>query len=100
MALESLLMNTHRGDPPTAVRAFNRFKESGALATHQRKVLNSLSKRPGSTAGEVAAGCGLSHVQAQRRLSDLKSAGIIHNQGRRKCQVKGVSMTLWWISNG
>lgn len=95
-------MNNHTQDPQTARDAHARHLASEASKLHnetnRQRVLNALSQRPGSTAAEVGYQTNLGHIEAQRRLSDLKRDGQIIMQGSRKCGHKGSKMSTWWIS--
>lgn len=91
------MSNVHKNDPKTSSDAFEEFEESGQKQTHINKVVDEMMRRPGSTAAEIAVGCGLTHVQTQRRLSDLKTSGLVRMQGERECRVNGRNMSLWWI---
>ncbi len=94
-------MNYHAQDPQTSREAFARHvaleANKNPNKTNRQKVLNALSQRPGSTAAEIGYRTELGHIEAQRRLSDLKRDGQIIMQGSRKCTYKGSTMSTWWI---
>ena len=45
-------------------------------------VLAWVREAPGETAGRYGELTGLGHIKAQRRLSDLKTQGLIYQEGR------------------
>jgi predicted HTH transcriptional regulator len=49
----------------------------------RQKCLMQLQTTPGMTAGEIGDVTGLGHPPAQKRLSELKSAGLIYAKGTR-----------------
>jgi len=81
----------------TSAIARDTHERTGKAENHRRTLVELIQQHPGSTAGELAA---LSldefdHVEACRRLDEI-SGELIHRQGRRKCKVRGTSMTLWY----
>ena len=94
--VEATGLNCRNQNPDTSHQAFKRFAESGKLESHRDRVMRSVTSRPGKTAGELSEISDLSHVECQRRLSDLARDGMIYKQGKRKCSVKGSAMSLWW----
>ncbi len=87
---------THNADPATAHAAEERHTSSGKRQRNWQAVLNAVRASPGLT----AAGYGdnkhtdLGHHEAQRRLSDLQSQGLVRKggdafYGRRR-------MKSWW----
>ncbi len=89
-------LNFRNRNPSTSREAFQKHIDNGNLKSHRSIVLKGVSTYPGHTAAEVAQKIGLSHVETQRRLSDLCRDGVLLMSGRRRCQVKGSAMSLWW----
>ena len=85
----------HTGDPETAVEAERTHTSSGKRATHLALVLKAITETPGLTAAEVGERTGLGHVEAQRRLSDLKRMHHVLQGSPRLCTVKGSRMVEW-----
>ena len=63
---------------------------------NRQVVMKAVIDRPGLTAGELGDATGLGHIEAQRRLSDLKNQGLAHQGHARACTVKGSRMVTWW----
>ena len=68
---------THAGDPATAHAAEAAVTASGRRLSHAQLVLTTVERNPGRTAKEYGALTLLGHIEAQRRLSDLKNNGEV-----------------------
>jgi hypothetical protein len=79
-----------RDDPATSYDAEAAVTGSGKRRTHAEMVLAWVTRHPGLVAPYYGTVTGLGHVEAQRRLSDLKARGLVR-QGARQ----GRYMT-WW----
>ena len=81
-------------DPRTshdAAERSERFTES-----HKRRILEALqASRKEMTAGEIGAACGLTVVQVDRRMDELKKAGKVETPGTKFCTLNGCSMNAW-----
>ena len=73
---------TGRADPATSREAEIRITRSGTRQTHAERVLAVVTAAPGLTAPAIADRAGLSHVAAQRRLSDLAQMGRLAQGGQ------------------
>tara|TARA_R100000152_G_C6782033_1_gene218074 strand:- start:3466 stop:3852 length:387 start_codon:yes stop_codon:yes gene_type:complete len=95
--LKSLQMvgcRSRESDPETSKIAAESHKPKSN--TNAFKVLETVeSSDEYLTGGEIAVRCGLEHIEAARRLSDLCKAGLITKQEVRKCSVKGTKMLTW-----
>jgi len=69
---------------------------SGRRKTQAELCLDVVLTTPGLTAGEIGQRTGLGHVPAQRRLSDLQSAGKVAKGTAR--QYSGRPQVTWWPS--
>ena len=78
-----------RDDPATSYDAEAEVNR-GKRRTHAEMVFAWVETAPGLTAPEYGAATELGHIEAQRRLSDLKARGLVR-QGDRQ----GRYMT-WW----
>ena len=70
----------------------------GGGARHADLVLASVRRTPGLTAGELGGLTELGHIEAQRRLSDLKNAHLVRAGEPRRCGVKGSRMVTWFAT--
>ena len=90
------IANSHSNAPFSSHHAADNMEASGKLRRHKRLVMMAIKAFPGSTGGEIADIAGLEHVEAQRRISDLKRDGFVVYVGKRKCNVKGSMMSAVW----
>ena len=86
---------THCNDPAPAKEAARQMHKSGAARLHREMVLQAVRDYPGATAPEVGRVTGLGHIEAQRRLSDLKNSGEVLRGDGRICGVKNKKMSTW-----
>ena len=87
-------------NPRTSFEAEFNHTLSGKRLTHCELVLSSLLERPGRTAEEYGERTGLGRVEAARRLSDLKGAGLarmVRDAEGKKVIVRygGTSQSVW-----
>lgn len=84
-----------RSDVDTSHIAAEEHISSGRAASHAAAVLELVKSRPGLTAAEIGRITALGHVEAQRRLSDLKRDGLLEMGARVECPVTGSQMRTW-----
>lgn len=89
---------SHSQDTIPAHEAAEHMQKSGKAAIHKARVIEFVSKSQGATGGEVGDKTGLGHIEAQRRISDLKSSGLVEYRGKRKCKVKGTNMSEVYLT--
>lgn len=89
---------SHSQDTIPAHEAAEFMQKSGKAAKHKEIVLEFISKNQGATGGEIGEGTGLGHIESQRRISDLKSAGMVEYRDKRKCKVKGSNMSKVYLT--
>ena len=83
-------------DPWTSHAGAAEVTASGRRKTQAELCLDVVLTTPGLTAGEIGQRTGLGHVPAQRRLSDLQSAGKVTKGPAR--QYSGRPQVTWWPS--
>ena len=83
-------------DPWTSHAGAVEVTASGRRRTQAELCLDVVLTTPGLTAGEIGQRTGLGHVPAQRRLSDLRSAGKVTKGTAR--QYSGRPQVTWWPS--
>ena len=81
---------TGRDDPATSFDAEAAVTGSGKRRTHAEMVLAWVETAPGRTAPEYGAATELGHIEAQRRLSDLRAKGLVRQGDRQGRYV------TWW----
>ena len=79
-----------RDDPATSYDAEAEVNRSGKRVTHAEMVFAWVETAPGLTAPEYGAATELGHIEAQRRLSDLKARGLVRQGDRQGRYV------TWW----
>tara|TARA_Y100000310_G_C20683671_1_gene817628 strand:- start:2884 stop:3252 length:369 start_codon:yes stop_codon:yes gene_type:complete len=91
----------HRDDTAPAQQAAAKHNRTGKAGAHAQIVLRCVKATPGLTAAEIGQRTGLGHVEAQRRLSDLKRGrgpsyiALVEKGVTKICTVKGSNMTTW-----
>lgn len=83
-------------DAHTSGQAADGHDASGRRVRHSEMVLSAVRDNPGRTAAEIGYLTGLGHIEAQRRLSDLKNAHRVRVGPARKCWMKESRMVTWW----
>ncbi|HAA73271.1 MAG TPA: hypothetical protein DCE55_29285 [Planctomycetaceae bacterium] len=73
------------------------MRGSGRAATNRRVCLEAIAAKPGMTAAEVAAYCGMQRHEPSRRLPELRSEGLVHNGTSRICEVTH-NKSMTWIA--
>lgn len=88
---------SRRTDPATSREAAERVTRSGASAGDRAAILAVIKRKPGLTAGEIAAelGDGWTNVRVSRRTAELEDAGLISPGAARVCSSRGTRMTTW-----
>lgn len=83
-------------DPLTSHAAIKATTESGKRTTHQRRVLDCVTRLPGLTFHEIAVQVGLNEHATMKRLGDLKGSRpplVRHGEAR---VVNGRPCVTWW----
>jgi hypothetical protein len=80
-------------DPVTSHEAAERHKLRAN--TNARRVFDAVVSFPDSTACELGEITALGHIEAQRRLSDLKRKGIVAQGEVKICNIKNSRMVTW-----
>ena len=83
-------------DPHTSGMAADELDASGGRLKHAEMVFAAVCSNRGATAAEIGVITGLGHIEAQRRLSDLKNAHRVRQGAARACRVKGSRMVTWY----
>ena len=89
---------THTGDPATSHRAEDELRKSGQMGAHARIVLDLVRAYPGRTSTELAAVAPPSLAedahrrlyQIRRRLSDLRTMGLIERSPSERTRRESV----------
>lgn len=89
---------SHASDTVSAHEAAEYMEKTGKAARHKARVIEVISLQQGMTAGEIGDASKLGHVEAQRRISDLKNAGLVEYRGRRKCRIKNTNMSQVYLT--
>lgn len=89
---------SHSMDTVAAHEAAEWMQKSGKAAIHKAKVLSAIADLQGQTCGELGEATGLGHIEAQRRVSDLKNDGLVRYAGRKKCCIKGTNMSRVYLT--
>lgn len=89
---------SHRNDTAPAHDAAEYMETSGKAGKHKARVIEYISKNQGETGGEIGEHAKLGHIEAQRRISDLKSAGLVEYRSKKKCSVKGTNMSRVYLT--
>ena len=76
---------SHSRDTVPAHAAAEYMEKSGKATIHRSMVVEAICNSQGSTAAEIGEKTGLGHIEAQRRISDLKNKGLIEYREPRKC---------------
>lgn len=85
---------SHSRDTVAAHEAAEHMDKSGKAAANKMKVLKAVFKEQGQTGPELGEVTGLGHIEAQRRISDLKNDGLVEYRGRKQCSVKKSSRPM------
>lgn len=89
---------SRRTDPATSREAAERVTRSGSSASDRAAILMVVRRKPGLTAGEIAAelGWGTDNVRVSRRTAELVDNGAIAQGSPRMCAIKGSRMIQWF----
>jgi hypothetical protein len=85
---------SHKHDPEPSKEAEKRITRSGERLSHINLVMGVVENSPGETAGAIGEITGLGHIEAQRRLSDLKNLDKVFADGKAK--FKRSKQSRWW----
>jgi len=88
---------THTVDPITSFVAEDKISKSGKRQAHIKTVIDVLEKCPELTYSEIAVRCGLSDMQVERRLCDLKKTGIVKVAAERICSIKKSLCSTYYL---
>jgi len=91
---------SHRGDTAPAYAAAEHMHRSGKARAHRQRVIAVLEKEQGLTGPEIGQRSGLGHIEAQRRISDLKNAGLVKYDGKKHCSIKGKALSAVYLVEG
>ena len=84
-------------DPLTSVESAESMRGSKRLGELQVEALRMVKACPGSTANELARICDSEDSRKiPRRLSELRSAGLIRSDGSKTDPITGKRCCLWW----
>ena len=96
----------HRStDPTTSAIAAHKQIVKGRRALRQKMVLFYVKQHPGSTHGELASAMYRSNPHLgiiccaetpHKRLPELEKAGLVRQEGRRKCKETGNLARMWY----
>ena len=89
---------SHAMDTVSAHDAAEYMEKSGKATLHRAKVIRAVAEKQGLTAAEIGELTGLGHVEAQRRISDLKNDGVVRYGQRRKCTTKPSNMSTVYLT--
>jgi len=94
-AMESLPLfaAARRTDPATSHEA----AKTAPVSEHQRLIMDALVKGPAGASG-IAARCGLSGHQVNKRLTELAKAGRIVETGRLVTSASGRGEREWRVN--
>jgi transcription initiation factor IIE alpha subunit len=94
-AAEEVLPLFRRTDPETSRLAAARVREFSG--DHCRRVLEALELGPAGQT-EIAARCGLLAHQVNKRLADLRRAGLVETTGERRLSASGRQERVWRVA--
>lgn len=89
---------SHRNDTIPAHAAAENMQRSGKAKAHRLMVLAVLEKEQGLTGPEIGRLSGLGHIEAQRRISDLKNAGMVEYRGTKLCSIRGKQLSAVFLT--
>lgn len=84
-------------DPLTSLRSAREMNDSGLARGQAAWFLDEVTREPGRTASELAAGSGgrYDRYQANRRLADLERAGLVAKGDSRRSEATGRPEVTW-----
>ena len=89
---------SHKNDTTPAHAAAEAMQRSGKAKAHREMVLSVLRKQQGLTGPEIGQLSGLGHIEAQRRISDLKNAGLVEYRGKKQCPIKRKELSAVFLT--
>ena len=89
---------SHRNDTTPAHAAAEAMQRSGRAKYHRELVMAVLRKQQGLTGPEIGRLTGLGHIEAQRRVSDLKNAGLVEYRGKKQCSIKDKELSAVFLT--
>ena len=84
----------HTNDPITSALAEAQITTTGARASIMKRCLWYIEDNPGKVAGEISEALGLTSWQVMKRLSDLKSKGLVYQDGVG--EYENHKQMRWW----
>lgn len=81
--------------PITSHEAAREVERRGVAAAQRLLCLAQVTRHPGQTAAEIAAGTGLERHALSRRLPELRDAGLVTNGPIRICAVQHRRSITW-----
>lgn len=86
-------------DPQTSRDAARRHEASGNATCNRERLLNEVCRGPGRTAAELCQRLdGIDPWESNRRLADLRNAGLVESHTPRECSIKGSKCMTWWAT--
>ena len=82
-------------DPVTSHLAAAEVTANGTVQRHADIIHNYLRTHPGETNAQIAAGCGLTYIQVNKRMIDLERENRVIRGAAVKCPIHGRAMTTW-----
>jgi len=82
-------------DPVTSKQAANEVTASGRRQSQKERLLETVQRVPGATAGSLARYSGMTMHQVSRRLAELRAEGKVHNDGT--AMWNGRPQMRWWL---
>ncbi len=82
-------MNTlsHNNGTISEHEAAEKMQISGKASRHRAIVLEAISNQQGKTGAQIGEITGLGHIEAQRRISDLKNANVVKYGKKIMCPI-------------
>lgn len=85
-----------RTDPETSHLAAQKIEKTGTAQSNRERCLESIRRRPGQTAAEVARDVALERHEPSRRLPELREVWLVKCGPKRRCDVTGNPSLTWW----
>lgn len=89
---------SHSRDTIPAHEAAEYMTRSGKALRHKARIIEFISKNQGMTAAEAGKLTGLGHIEAQRRISDLKNDGLVEYRDKKRCPINKTSMSTVYLT--
>lgn len=90
----------------TSIDAYNKIKQNGSLSSRRWEVYDVLFKYGPLTGNEAieklkeeGKGAKTFDTNSHSRLSELRQLGVIYEVGKKVCNVTGMNVILWDVTN-